>query len=624
MASTADLPTASADSPESFILHVLCPSLPPPNRYTIQDVDPSSTVAALKDRVTHAIPSQPSPQSQRLIYRGRPLTNDAAVLKDVLEPPNATEYYIHLVLPPSSEPPASCFVDSPASQSAQPTSEMFPRTTTTVPHRSSHPPDDPWESFSAADTVRASAEVAEIGLALRRNIDSLRRELETRDRGRSSGGTTGFSSSLDPGLLNAQQRPSRPDQSSSGPSSHPGVSRTISSETPAALNGLPVADLLAHATMTEETRLSLQILTRQVELAEAQLNSGIAPPMDHIIRMRSHLFAILDDQCLNPLAERDGSVAGLLARVLNIYMRADQLHQSEALLLQSQTAAGGAISAASASGPAAYYMLNSPSGYQGLLVSPQGTDVLQATLSSLRAMRSPDRTPNPGGNPAPVPNLRPNANAAVMENVVRQAVLNQRGLDNHADPNGQLGFARIMRRLWQFVRLYFFCYMFTEPGTWARVLFVTLAVLFVLSSETGVDQRLYQLFVAPVQRHLEGLVHLTPTEPPAPAQGQSGQRGPGPATGNPRAGLAGEMRFQLRRVERSVALFLASLVPGVGERQVAVRNAAEAAQRAREEEERRQREEAQQQQQQQQQQQENNGDAAESGPHSTIPREAEN
>lgn len=91
MASTTDIPSASSDSPESFTLHVLCPSLPPPNRYTIQDVSPSTTVADLKARLAGAIPSRPSPDSQRLIYRGKPLLNDAAALRDVLEPPNVRE-----------------------------------------------------------------------------------------------------------------------------------------------------------------------------------------------------------------------------------------------------------------------------------------------------------------------------------------------------------------------------------------------------------------------------------------------------------------------------------------------------------------------------------------------------
>ncbi|OJK04517.1 hypothetical protein ASPACDRAFT_38076 [Aspergillus aculeatus ATCC 16872] len=617
MASTTDIPSASSDSPESFTLHVLCPSLPPPNRYTIQDVSPSTTVADLKARLAGAIPSQPSPDSQRLIYRGKPLLNDAAALRDVLEPPNATEYSIHLVLPPSPESSAPRNLSSSGPQQPQ----FIPGSAIHLPSMTLRPePPTP-----RAEPDRTGASEAEVGLALRPNIETIRRQIEMRDRGNLSGGTTAFSSSLSPALSAAQQqRPTWPDRSSSVSTTRQELPQTFSPETVAA-TGLSNTASLSSALVTEEC---LQILSRQVELAESQLNRGIAPPMNHIIRIRTHLLSILDEQCMNPLAERDGSMEGLLSRVFNIYTRAHQLRLSEAGFPRLQNTSASAAIAMSAPGPASLYLLSSPYGYQGLLSSPQGAEAMQATIERLRATHPPNRTPNQ--DTAPVPEIPPNANAAVLENVVRRAVLNQRGLDNNPNQNGQLGFARIMLRLWQFARLYFFCYMFTEPGTWLRVFFVTLAVLFVLSSETGVDQRLYQLFVAPVQQHLEGLVHLTPNEP-AQAQGHGGQgavgggSGGGPTNGNPRTGVVGEMRHQLRRVERSVALFIASLVPGVGERQVAVRNAAEAAQRVREEEERRQREEAQQQQQQEQQEeQENHVDAAQSEGHTMIPQAAEN
>lgn len=60
------------------------------------------------------------------------------------------------------------------------------------------------------------------------------------------------------------------------------------------------------------------------------------------------------------------------------------------------------------------------------------------------------------------------------------------------------------------------------------------------------------------------------------------------------------IRQTIRRVERAIALFVASLVPGVGERHIAVREAAEAARQAevreRQEQTRREEEEAQQRQ----------------------------
>jgi hypothetical protein len=110
------------------------------------------------------------------------------------------------------------------------------------------------------------------------------------------------------------------------------------------------------------------------------------------------------------------------------------------------------------------------------------------------------------------------------------------------------------------------------------------------------------MILVPVQRHLEGLVHFTPEDqiPPRPqgaeaaAANEAAANQVGTQTGG-RAGWAAGLHNNLRRVERSAALFIASLVPGVGERHIEVRNAAEAARNAllaRQEEEQHQQEEA--------------------------------
>ena len=86
---SSETPSALAES-QSIALHVLCPSLPPPNRFTLYDLSLSITISALKARIAQTIPSEPSPETQRLIYRGKPLTNDAVALSDVLEPSNVS------------------------------------------------------------------------------------------------------------------------------------------------------------------------------------------------------------------------------------------------------------------------------------------------------------------------------------------------------------------------------------------------------------------------------------------------------------------------------------------------------------------------------------------------------
>lgn len=339
--------------------------------------------------------------------------------------------------------------------------------------------------------------------------------------------------------------------------------------------------------MPDDTRLRLMVLQPQVTYFEDQLSRGIAPSIDRIIHVRSQLLQLLDEQYRKPQSERDSSIEPLLTRVFNIYTRADQLRVMQATLPSSLRPNPVNISPGVESSRIPRYLLSSPDGYQGIITSPGTTESLQATLEALRAARASQTafTPNHGHHPAEA--AHPNPNAVVMENAVRQAVLNQRAGAN----NGGLGIARSIRRLWLFVRLYFFCYMFSEPGTWTRFLFVSLAVLAALLSETGHPQRLYRMLVAPVQQHLEGLVHFAPgTEPPAETNNTNQPAG----ARDGRGGLAAELRHNLRRVERSLALFIASLVPGVGERHVEVRHAAEAArnaERTREEEDRRRREE---------------------------------
>lgn len=74
----------SAAKRQNFMLHVLSPSVGFPNKITFPDVPISATVGELKIRIWKAVDSGPSPELQRLIYRGKPLVQDTALLKDVV------------------------------------------------------------------------------------------------------------------------------------------------------------------------------------------------------------------------------------------------------------------------------------------------------------------------------------------------------------------------------------------------------------------------------------------------------------------------------------------------------------------------------------------------------------
>lgn len=359
----------------------------------------------------------------------------------------------------------------------------------------------------------------------------------------------------------------------------------------APMPNLPLMDLGDGLHLPEDARARLRLLKQYISLAEEQLNCGIVPTIEHIIQLRTHLFVLLDEQTKRPKSERGEFIEPLITRVFDISTRADVLRQPPLLPTEPRPR-----HEESSHGPTApMYFVSSPNGYQAVLATSVASDAVR----TLGASQIPAPTLAPEGRQADVqPNMQPNADAAVMENVVRQAVLNQRPV-----ADGHFAWGRNLRRLWLFVRLYFFCHMFSAPGTQTRVLYVTLALIVSVLSETDVPRRVYEMVLAPVQRHLEGLVHFTPDE-------QVQQRPHGAETVGNEPAADQEARVQLphevnwatgichtlRRMERSAALFLASLVPGVGERHIEVRNAVEAARNAelarQEDEQRQQQEEA--------------------------------
>ncbi|KAL5049565.1 hypothetical protein BDW71DRAFT_150867 [Aspergillus fruticulosus] len=544
-----------------LILHVLCPSLPPPNRFTFTNLPLSSTIADLKVRISQTVPSRPTSDNQRLLYLGKLLSDDNVTLQSLFEPVNGSEHSVHLVLPPSpadstdsakSVTNASCHsnrADAPRDNQLR-NPELH---TLQLRYREPNP-------------LRRD----EIAQSLHENATRRLAELQ-HDNAYSQPSWTRTSA------WTSSQQLHRPPSYIPGPM---GTATPIASPF-AALQSLPVADFGDGIQLPEETQARLRLLKQHITLAEEQINCGIAPTIDHVIQLRTHLFKILDDQLRRHPSERGEFVEPLITRVFDISTRADELRRRHLLPHNSRPSHRPA---------APLYLISSPNGYQAVCTPSVATDGAR----TLGPVRTVETTVSAEGQQA---NAQPNADAAVMENVVRQAVLNQRPV-----ADGQLGLGRNLRRLWLFMRLYFFCHMFSQPGSQTRLLYVTLSVIAAILSETSVPSRVYEMILVPVQRHLEGLVHFTPEEQ-APLRQQVAEAASGEAATNQQVGIqpgretrwAGGLYHNLRRVERSAALFIASLVPGVGERHIEVRNAAEAAriaELARQEEERRRQEEA--------------------------------
>ena len=258
--------------------------------------------------------------------------------------------------------------------------------------------------------------------------------------------------------------------------------------------------------------------------------------------------------------------------------------------------------------------------------------------------------PPTSGQPQPAAPQPPAANAGQGQVAIRQpadpAALPQRPQDQVQDDNELWGL--VIQRGWLFLRLYMFMFVLSEPGTWRRYTLLIAAVIICLLPR---ENPLNNAFAA-ARRHIDNLIGPPHPQPrdrerdrarrqqrvqrgdgptaagaapdsvqqnqPRPGNAQSQQAGPrnagrptvrGAVNTTPEETARRLVRENQQRnpnifrdvfywVEQAVALFLASLVPGIGERHVAAREEARReearerleAQRAREEEAKKERE----------------------------------
>jgi hypothetical protein len=170
----------------------------------------------------------------------------------------------------------------------------------------------------------------------------------------------------------------------------------------------------------------------------------------------------------------------------------------------------------------------------------------------------------------------------------------------HANPGAGALAAQIGPYIWLIVRLIGFVWFFSSGNpSWTRFFMVSGLALVVFLVNTGLFNGVAEQLWGPVRRHLEALIPLAGPDaalvpavnaaipqqpvgaPPAGTEArQGGRRGePDPAQvaarliEQHRQANGGWLMAQIRRAEHSLLLFLASLVPGVGERHIAAREA---------------------------------------------------
>ncbi|KAH8589974.1 hypothetical protein B0O99DRAFT_692002 [Bisporella sp. PMI_857] len=248
------------------------------------------------------------------------------------------------------------------------------------------------------------------------------------------------------------------------------------------------------------------------------------------------------------------------------------------------------------------YLLSSPQGPRALLLN--GAETFYSPRPSRRRGIFPTSPApaQPRGQSLPPLNRRPmranRRDAANGENAGEaEPILN--GHAAHGNPAaGALG-ARIGQVIWLIIRLAGFVWFFTAGSTgWWRFLMVSglAVVLFIVN--TGILNGVAEQLWGPVRRHVENLIPLAGPEAamvPArnaviPQQGAVVQGGEQPPRRRRRGELderevatrlieqrrqanAGWVMAQIRRAEHAALLFVASFVPGVGERHIAAREA---------------------------------------------------
>ena len=347
-------------------------------------------------------------------------------------------------------------------------------------------------------------------------------------------------------------------------------------------------------------------LHSRLSAIEAALNMGNPPPDSIFDQARETLNTIPEVQeDAHDLARR---------RIDNMADRANQLRRtSQDTFIREAHERAATHRGTQGAESSAVYVLSSPSGPQALLVSPMGLYTTPWQFPALGTI-TPYSSMNYAPNSATPPQLlaqnnvtnrqQPQADAAQVAHV-HQQVPQQAGpaqiapvhqqQQQQQPPNQARDLLRILLplggHLWLMIRLFGFVYFFTAGAGWRRTILLGLLAILVFIAQTGIFRPIILGIWDPIRRHAEGLVPLVGNE--RPQAGAVGNRdnantaGTGPANREPTPNEALErllqarerqngniVRQSIRRVERAIALFVASLIPGVGERHIAAREAA--------------------------------------------------
>ncbi|KAI9814246.1 MAG: hypothetical protein M1827_003412 [Pycnora praestabilis] len=366
-------------------------------------------------------------------------------------------------------------------------------------------------------------------------------------------------------------------------------------------------------------------LQQRLHVIEGAIARGTPPSEGEMTEARSQLDSYIGIQT----TLRDNLRSSLNSRISEMSRRAEQArnasHATPTIINNENTPSIPGVQTASTTttlnslnppGPVVY-LLSSPTGPQALLLSPSGTYTTPLQTISFTTNQTasnpilrtnniqpaaqtfdrhePQHANSLNANPAAQPQPQPQPNqVANHEAQPQDANVNANANDNNEARDLLRLLAPLGGHLWLLIRLLGFVWFFTAGGGWRRMTLLALGAFIVFAANTGIFNGLQQLIWDPIRRHLEALVPLAgqnqqerDRQAVASAREGQGQANRRPGEPDPseaaerlirehRARPRGWLRQSMRSVERAVAIFVASLVPGVGERHIAAREEAEA------------------------------------------------
>ncbi|TIA68552.1 hypothetical protein D6C76_08137 [Aureobasidium pullulans] len=550
-----------AQPTRTLSLRILSPAVELGDGMDMADVPIDTTIGALKLKLMELLPSHPTPDRMRLIHFGRLLANENDTLAHLFGEAALTQttpFTLHLVVraPPTPmetaatrQPPFAAWAP-PTTTGAQPVQpDILPpgtinhplmrpgATFVPQPQGATATPPHPAAPTPPVPAIQHAGPHAGLLQRLMEQQQQQMRQLHAHHLAQDNRPQTNPPPQLPHNLLPGMQRPTPPQSAPQTPApfahphAHPHLHHHPHLHAPGHLHPHPPQTPQQHQQQHQQQQQQQQHRHATITINQ----STVAIPM--------------------PFGP-NGMPVGQIP-LPGFPPMHSMLHQAARPQMQQFNPASPTV-----------YLLSSPAGPQALLFSPQGTytaSLPHAPISGMPGLPNPlfaqtrphtpaaQGPPPPGFNPPPVVVDPQQPPEQIAQQIVQQ--MNQGGAENQ-EFNALAPWQPLLAQGWMLLRLLFFAWILLGTGQgWRRPLaLLAIGVVFWAINAGGIGNTVRDA----VRSWWEAVVGLP---------------------GQPQQQEQGAIRQALRPAERLLALLIASLWPGVGERTVIARREAEERQR---------------------------------------------